>query len=183
MSGANLSEMSVEALMDLRKRVDQVLFERRAELEKQLERMAVVGGQRVVRGGRSPLRRHSLLAWYALSSLAGPALSQRNLARLCTARSKLPLFGGPRLLAVGISGLIPAARGSTPDVSAKSRHIEFRFRFSPDQPSALIVVLYPWRSGVGRPDIARREVAQTESTPVGVDAVVEADARRAIQAR
>ena len=51
---------------------------------------------------------------------------------------------------------------------------------NPDQPSALIVVLYPGRSGVGRPDIARREVAQTESTPVGVDAVVEADARRAL---
>src|SRR5215467_12397139 len=43
-------------------------------------------------------------------------------------------------------------------------------------PSALI--LYPGRSGVGRPDVACREVAQTESTPVGVDAVVEADARR-----
>src|SRR6516165_12097512 len=46
--------------------------------------------------------------------------------------------------------------------------------------SALIVVLYPGRSGVGRPDIARREVAQTESTPVVVDAVVEADARRTL---
>src|SRR5262245_20180374 len=46
--------------------------------------------------------------------------------------------------------------------------------------SALIVVLYPGRSGVGRPDIARREVAQTESTPVGVDAVVKADARRTL---
>ena len=33
---------------------------------------------------------------------------------------------------------------------------------------------------VGRPNIARREVAQTESTPVGVDAVVEADARRTL---
>jgi channel protein (hemolysin III family) len=37
-------------------------------------------------------RRHSLLAWYALSCLAGAALSQRNLARLCTACGKLPLF-------------------------------------------------------------------------------------------
>src|SRR6516225_12323534 len=46
--------------------------------------------------------------------------------------------------------------------------------------SALIVVLHPGRSGVGRPDIARREVAQTESTPVGVDAVVKADARRTL---
>jgi DNA-binding protein H-NS len=52
----NLSGMTVEALMDLRKRVDEMLFERRAELEKQLEKMAVVGGRRVVRGGRSALR-------------------------------------------------------------------------------------------------------------------------------
>jgi DNA-binding protein H-NS len=41
--------MSVEALMDLRRRVDEMLLERRAELEKQLERMgrtiAVVGGR------------------------------------------------------------------------------------------------------------------------------------------
>jgi len=52
--------MTVEALMDLRKRVDEMLYRRRAELEKQLERMgraiAVVGGGRVVRGGGSPLK-------------------------------------------------------------------------------------------------------------------------------
>jgi hypothetical protein len=53
MAKVNLSEMSVEALMDLRKRVDQMLFERRAEIEKQLERIAVVGGARVVGGGGS----------------------------------------------------------------------------------------------------------------------------------
>src|SRR5215831_18213370 len=56
MAKVNLSEMSVEALMDLRKRVDEMLHERRAELQRQLERMAVVGGARVVRGGGSPLR-------------------------------------------------------------------------------------------------------------------------------
>jgi len=59
MARINLSEMSIQALMDLRKRVDQMLFERRAELEKQLERMeaiALVGGRRVVRGGRSVLK-------------------------------------------------------------------------------------------------------------------------------
>ena len=33
-----------------------MLHKRRAELEKQLERMAVVGGARAVRGGGSPLR-------------------------------------------------------------------------------------------------------------------------------
>ena len=48
--------MTVEALMDLRRRVDETLHERRAELERQLERMAVVGGRRVVRGGASVLK-------------------------------------------------------------------------------------------------------------------------------
>ncbi|TMK05845.1 MAG: hypothetical protein E6G74_00010 [Alphaproteobacteria bacterium] len=42
--------MTVEALMDLRKRVDEMLVKRRAELQKQLERIAVVGGARVVGG-------------------------------------------------------------------------------------------------------------------------------------
>ena len=56
MPNVNLSGMTVEALMDLRRRVDEMLLERRAELEKQLERMAVVGGARVVRGGGSALR-------------------------------------------------------------------------------------------------------------------------------
>jgi len=59
MAGVNLSGMTVEALMDLRKRGDEMLLKRRAELEKQLERMeaiAVVGGGRRVRGGGSVLR-------------------------------------------------------------------------------------------------------------------------------
>src|SRR6516164_9194146 len=54
MAKVNLSEMSVEALMDLRKRVDQMLFERRAEIEKQLERMnraIAVAGSRGGQGG------------------------------------------------------------------------------------------------------------------------------------
>ena len=53
MPNVNLSGMTVEALMDLRKRVDETLHERRAELEKQLEKLgrtvAVIGrrgGQR-----------------------------------------------------------------------------------------------------------------------------------------
>jgi len=45
--------MTVEALMDLRTQVDETLHKRRAELEKQLERM---GGARVVRGGGSALK-------------------------------------------------------------------------------------------------------------------------------
>jgi len=56
MAKVNLSGMSVEALMDLRRRVDEKLDERRAEIEKQLERTAVVGGRRVVRGGASVLK-------------------------------------------------------------------------------------------------------------------------------
>ena len=56
MATINLSGMTVEALMDLRKRVDEMLHRRRAELQKQLERMAMVGGRRVVRGGGSTLK-------------------------------------------------------------------------------------------------------------------------------
>jgi DNA-binding protein H-NS len=60
MANVNLSRMTVEALMDLRKRVDETLLERRAEIEAQLGRMdraiALVGGRRVVRGGRSVLK-------------------------------------------------------------------------------------------------------------------------------
>jgi DNA-binding protein H-NS len=56
MPKVNLSGMSVEALMDLRNRVDEMLLERRAELEKQLERIAVIGGRSIVREAGSPLR-------------------------------------------------------------------------------------------------------------------------------
>ena len=60
MARVNLSRMTVEALMDLRKRVHETLLKRRAEFEKQLGRMdraiAVVGGRRVARGGGSALK-------------------------------------------------------------------------------------------------------------------------------
>jgi DNA-binding protein H-NS len=50
----------VEALMDLRRRVDEMLLEHRAEIEERLKRMdraiAVVGGARVVGGGGSALK-------------------------------------------------------------------------------------------------------------------------------
>ena len=50
----NLSGMTVEALMDLRKRIDETLHKRRAELQKQL---AALGVTRVVRrGGGSALK-------------------------------------------------------------------------------------------------------------------------------
>src|SRR5262249_17474312 len=59
MANVNLSRMTVEALMDLRQRVDQTLVKRRADMERQLERMssaiAVVGG-RGGRGGGSAFR-------------------------------------------------------------------------------------------------------------------------------
>jgi DNA-binding protein H-NS len=49
--------MTVEALMDLRKRVEARLVEHRAEVQKQLEEMdALVAGPRIVRGGRSALK-------------------------------------------------------------------------------------------------------------------------------
>jgi DNA-binding protein H-NS len=55
-----LFQVSVEALMDLRKRVDEMLLEHRAEIAQQLDRMdrtiAVVGRLRIVRGGRSVLK-------------------------------------------------------------------------------------------------------------------------------
>jgi DNA-binding protein H-NS len=58
----NLSRMDVESLMNLRKRVDEMLVEHRVELQKQWERMdraiASVGGERVrrARPGGSALR-------------------------------------------------------------------------------------------------------------------------------
>jgi DNA-binding protein H-NS len=64
MAKVSLSGMTVEALMDLRERVDGLLSERRAELENQLERMGVVGGARVVRGGGSALKGRKVPAKY-----------------------------------------------------------------------------------------------------------------------
>ena len=49
MPKANLSGMTIEALMDLREQVDETLLKRRAEIERQLARMD--GGARAVRGG------------------------------------------------------------------------------------------------------------------------------------
>ena len=62
MAKVNLSGMSVEVLMGLRKRVEEMLLEHRAEIEQQLERMdrtiAVVGRRRV--GGGSALKRRKV---------------------------------------------------------------------------------------------------------------------------
>jgi hypothetical protein len=48
MATANLSRMNVEALMELRKRVDERLLEHRADIQKQLERM---GAQALLAAG------------------------------------------------------------------------------------------------------------------------------------
>jgi hypothetical protein len=60
MANVNLSGMTVEGLMDLRKRVDKTLIERRAEIERQLA--ALAGGRRVVRGGGSALKGTKVLS-------------------------------------------------------------------------------------------------------------------------
>jgi DNA-binding protein H-NS len=54
MPKVSLSGMTVEALTDLRKRVDETLHKRRAELEKQLA--ALTGGRRASGGGASALK-------------------------------------------------------------------------------------------------------------------------------
>jgi DNA-binding protein H-NS len=64
MANVNLSGMNVEALMDLRKRVEARLVEHRAKLIEQLESIAVVGGPRIVRGGRSALKGRKVPAKY-----------------------------------------------------------------------------------------------------------------------
>jgi len=53
-----LSRMDIKSLMDLRDQVNQRLGEHRVELQKQLERIALLGGERVARrgGGRSALK-------------------------------------------------------------------------------------------------------------------------------
>jgi DNA-binding protein H-NS len=61
MPNLNLSGMSVEALIDLRKRVEEMLHRRRAELQTQLARISVGGG---ARGGRSALKGRKVPAKY-----------------------------------------------------------------------------------------------------------------------
>ena len=56
MPNVNLSGMAVQALMELRNRVDEMLVEHRAKLIEQLESIAVVGGPRAVRSGGSALK-------------------------------------------------------------------------------------------------------------------------------
>ena len=62
MANVNLSRMTVEALMDLRKRVDETLHKRRAELGKQLERMdrAIAEEKPRRSGAKNTLRKEGL---------------------------------------------------------------------------------------------------------------------------
>ena len=57
MAKVNISKMDVQSLMNLRDQVDQRLREHRVEMEKQLERIASLGGETVARGAQ---RRSSL---------------------------------------------------------------------------------------------------------------------------
>ena len=65
MPNVNPSGITVEALMDLRKRVDETLHKRRAELQQQL---AALGVTRVVRGGGSILKGKKVPPKYRSSS-------------------------------------------------------------------------------------------------------------------
>ena len=54
MAKISITNMNVESLMDLRKRIDQTLHERRAELQKHLDRLgAPIAPGRVGRGRRA----------------------------------------------------------------------------------------------------------------------------------
>ena len=71
MAKINLSGMTVEALMDLRKRVDETLHERRAEIEKQLKMF----GRRAVQGGGSALKGRKVppkISWSVRRDLGRP---------------------------------------------------------------------------------------------------------------
>ena len=52
----NLSRMDIKSLIGLRDQLDQRLREHRVKLQKQLERIALLGGERVRRGGGSALK-------------------------------------------------------------------------------------------------------------------------------
>ena len=93
MAKINLSRMSVEALMDLRKQVDEALHERRAEIERQLA--ALAGGRRVVGGGGSALKGRKVPPKYRSPSgetWAGRGAKPRWLVAAIKGRKKLDDF-------------------------------------------------------------------------------------------
>jgi hypothetical protein len=56
--------MNVPSLMELRKRVDERLFQHRAEIQKQLDAIALLGGERRGRRPESALRGRKVPAKY-----------------------------------------------------------------------------------------------------------------------
>jgi hypothetical protein len=86
----NLLGMTLEALMDLRKQIDETLLKRRAELEQQLERMdrgiVVVGGRGGQRG--SALRGRKVPPRYRGPSDLGRSWGKTSLACCCDQRWK-----------------------------------------------------------------------------------------------
>ena len=60
----SLSRMNVPSLMELRKRVDERLFQHRAEIQKQLDAIALLGGERRGRRPGSALRGRKVPAKY-----------------------------------------------------------------------------------------------------------------------
>src|SRR6516164_6527611 len=93
----NLSRMNVESLMDLRGQVEERLREHRVELQKQLERIALLGGERVQRGrpGGSALKGRKVAPKYRSSSgetWAGRGASPRWLVAAIKGGKKLENF-------------------------------------------------------------------------------------------
>src|SRR5262249_39230290 len=105
-------------------------------------------------------RRHSLLARHALSRLAAPALSQRDLAWFCIARGKLSLFGGPRLLSLGINGLPRAHSRSRLDTSIARKS------------TCIATFRYNTRTALGYNDFMRAELAAPRSVGAKTDATL-----------
>src|SRR5262249_12933820 len=80
MPNVNLSGMSAEALMDLRTRVDEVLLKRRADIERQLERMGSASTEVGGRDGVSTLKGSKVRRKYGSPSVetwAGRGVSPR----------------------------------------------------------------------------------------------------------
>ena len=97
MPKVNLSGLNVEGLMELRKEIDVALHKRRAEIQKQLERMDLVGGEGVARrrGRRSALKGRKVAPKYRSRSgetWAGRGAKPRWLVAAIKEGKKLETF-------------------------------------------------------------------------------------------
>ena len=110
MPKVSLAGMTVEALMDLRKRIDEMLHQHRAKLQQQLERMgaiAVVGGARAVRGVGSALKGRKVPPKYRGPSgetWAGRGARPRWLVAAIKGGKKLDGFCSTRPLVESVHG-------------------------------------------------------------------------------